>query len=94
MKTFKEFTNESDVDIENVNSPNHKATSDMIYRLSKMLEPNSVMAKNIQKDFGSGYKKDFEKMKKLMDEISGVWEDMEMEITQDYGDAPIVEPTR
>jgi len=64
----------------------YNGTTDMIYRLGRMLDPNSNLSKNIQKSMGVGYHEDFAKMKMLIDKITDIWEEVEMQIDQQHNE--------
>lgn len=59
---------------------NTAAMMDMIGRLQKMLSPNSVTAKKVISTRGAGFKKDFQRCIKLLDELESIVDDIEMEL--------------
>lgn len=67
---FKSYVDSSIEELnEYTKSIGYKQTAENIRRLTMSLDPNGSLAKSIIKEGGSGYKKDFVKMKKLIDEI-------------------------
>lgn len=63
-----------------IKSMGWKGTDDMINRLSKMLNPNSVLCKSISRD-ADNVVPEFKKMSKHMDAIQGIWEEVDYTIS-------------
>jgi hypothetical protein len=62
-----------------VRSMGFKETADRIERLSKTLDPKSILARNISKN-ADNVMPEFKKMKKYMDEIYTLWQEIEYTI--------------
>ena len=62
-----------------IRSRGFKETADRIERLSITLDPNSILAKNISKN-ADNVMPEFKKMKKYMDEIYTIWQEIEYTI--------------
>jgi hypothetical protein len=67
--------------LEYTKSIGYKGVAEMIERLGKSLDPKSNLSSGIQKSMGAGYSKDFAKMKKLIDQIADIWNDIDMDIS-------------
>lgn len=77
-KTYKVESTES-IDERYVRSMGFKETADRIERLSKTLDPKSILARNISKN-ADNVMPEFKKMKKHMDEIYTLWQEIEYTI--------------
>ena len=61
-------------------SSGYEDTDNKINVLLKVLQPDSHLARGISKSLGKGYLKDFKEMGKHMQEIVGIWNEIDMEI--------------
>ncbi len=50
--------------------------------LSASLKPTSNLAKGIIKEYGQGYKSDFDKMESLVDDLMMAWEELKHETSK------------
>lgn len=68
----------------NESLPTEKRMSDigtLIDRLTKLLSSDSILAKSIIKELGSGYKKDFDEMTDHIFEIQDIWNQINMDVS-------------
>jgi hypothetical protein len=78
-KTYQVEESTDSINERYVRSMGFKETADRIERLSKTLDPKSILARNISKN-ADNVVPEFKKMKKYMDEIYTLWQDIEYTI--------------
>ena len=61
-------------------SRGYHVISENINYLDRLLDEKGPVAKGISKELGKGYIDDFKKMSKLMDEIAGIWQEIEFDV--------------
>jgi hypothetical protein len=76
---FKESTEELDEGV--LNSIGYKTANAAINTLDNALNPNGNLAKGIVKELGTGYINDFKKAQKHLNEITDIWEDIQMNLS-------------
>ena len=85
--SFKDFINESNEVNERefvyTRSKGFKMAADRIEQLANQLDPNSMLCKNISSK-GDNVKSEFTQMKKHMDEIYTIWQEIEYMIDMQY----------
>ena len=75
---------EADLDEAYQKSLGYKGADDMINRLSKLLTPNSALAKGISRD-ADNVVPEFKKMQKHMEAIQDIWDEVERTVSMSEG---------
>lgn len=78
MKSFREHI--STIEESYTKSAGYKDVIQCLTKLEGYLSPSSRLAKAISSEMGQGYIKDFEKMQKLLGEISSIFEEIDSDI--------------
>jgi len=73
---FTEIVNES-----YSKSQGYNKADAAINTLVNLLDPNSTLCKNISKEMGEGYKKDFKEMYEKIEDIYTIWSEIDMDIS-------------
>jgi len=76
--SFKEYLEKDTEEInESISQKSFDNVTGLLIRLEKMTNSKSLVAREIIGDMGSGYKKDFDKITKMIKSIQGEWEQIE-----------------